>query len=85
MNNELLPDGFSEIKIEGVCVYSNGKQLVITGEPPADDNEAEVHDCDAMGCNWEHVLMVFDIDESNKKYINHVMKNPLPAFPESEG
>ena len=79
MNNEFLPDGFSEFKIDDIHLYSNGKKLVITGEPPANDDEAEVHNCDAMGCILEHVLMMFDIDEANQKYINHILKNPLPA------
>jgi len=68
-NNDFLPDGFKDLQIEGVALYSDGKKLVICGEPPENDEEAEIHNCDAMGCNWEHVLMVFDIDDEQKKYI----------------
>ncbi len=42
------------------CVLLTATELVITGTPPDEDEVADEdygHNCDAMGCGWEHVLM----------------------------
>lgn len=56
-------------RVEGVAIscdsgevtgiYTNGKQVVVTGDPYKDpDGDTNLHhDCDAMGCNWDHVLV----------------------------
>ena len=39
---EDVPDGYCFVE-----AYTNGKEIVIPGEPDEDDN----HDCDLMGCS----------------------------------
>lgn len=41
-----------------VIVWSDGKTLVIEGDPPDEeaDPDGELHHCDSMGCGWCHVL-----------------------------
>ena len=50
-----VPEGY--VKLEA---FSNGKWLVVLGDPPDEnfDPEGKWHDCDAMGCNslGDHVL-----------------------------
>ena len=75
-----IPEGFKELYIEGLKIYSNGKTVVICGEPPDEevDPESESHWCDSMGCNWEHVLMKFKNkkkDNCNGIYLNWMMNH----------
>jgi hypothetical protein len=67
-----IPDGFKELKISGLKLYSNGKDVVICGEPPEekDDPDSTAHNCDDMGCNWEHVLLTFE--NKNKANCNGI-------------
>ena len=73
-----IPEDFTELKIDDLKIYSDGKKVVICGQPPDNDNEAEAHNCDDMGCGWEHVLLTFE--NKNKKnnngiYLDWMMKN----------
>lgn len=46
-----------------VAAFSNGQQIVVIGQPICtDDDEAdfERHNCDDMGCGWDHVMARFD-------------------------
>jgi hypothetical protein len=61
----LVPAGYVRVELPpGAPVgareaYCNGATLVITGEPANGDVDApeyEQHNCDVMGCRWDHVL-----------------------------
>lgn len=41
--------------------YEKGCWIVVCGEPndTEDENSPDYHNCDAMGCGWEHVLYRF--------------------------
>lgn len=57
--DELTPEGY--YRLMGAEVYSNGKYLVILGDP---DPEDDSHNCDAMGCcTMSHVLFEAEIPE----------------------
>lgn len=69
-----LPPGFSEVapgvyegplRRVGPGVYE-GRVRVHTGSPDPDD---ESHDCDAMGCRWEHVLRREVIEEGGDPWM----------------
>jgi len=55
-----IPKGFKKIG----NAYSNGNQIVIEGEPPSDaqDPDAELHNCDTLGCGQNHVLYRFVLE-----------------------
>lgn len=59
MNN--LPTGNRELKTAVVYLDDQGR-LTVTAEPDEiwpgieDMDEDTGHDCDAMGCGWEHVV-----------------------------
>lgn len=53
--NDGIPKGW--VKIEA---YSNGKEIVVLGE--VDENDEE-HNCDEMGCRWDHVIHRFKIEK----------------------
>lgn len=45
-------------------VYTNGTQIVVLGEPPEPpDGEDLLHNCDQMGCGWDHVLIRINAPE----------------------
>jgi len=56
-----IPEGW--VKVEGLTgymsgatireVFSNGRDIVICGDP----GEEGDHNCDEMGCGWDHVLV----------------------------
>lgn len=56
-----LPPGFREIQ---ASVYTNGAEIVVCAHPDSvwpelvNDSgcDEHPHNCDAMGCNWEHVI-----------------------------
>lgn len=50
---DYLPEGFKEVE-----AYTNGKKLVVLGEPGED------HNCDSMGCGsvHSHVIYVVHLD-----------------------
>lgn len=48
----------STIEELAAYVYRTATQIVITGHP---DEEDEQHNCDAMGCGYEHVLYRFPL------------------------
>jgi hypothetical protein len=46
------------------AAWTNGVRIVITGEPGNGDErdpEYEAHNCDFMGCGWDHVLEVREV------------------------
>ncbi len=47
-----VPDGFEKVA-EGHVFIGKG-EVVVTGIPPAEPEDA--HNCDEMGCGWDHVL-----------------------------
>ena len=56
MMTDWAPIGFA--KIEGATeVFIGNGEIVVVGDPPRYENEADdPHNCDAMGCRWNHVL-----------------------------
>jgi hypothetical protein len=50
-----VPDGY---RVLPATVYTDGTHIVVCAEPSrlfGDDEES--HNCDAMGCRWEHVVL----------------------------
>ncbi len=57
MDNDDLPrtpEGYVSLSATGVFLKDD--ELIVLGNPPEDDEEAEFHNCDYMGCAVEHVL-----------------------------
>ena len=54
-----IPQGYQRLS-----AYTNGTEVIVTGPPPSedDDPECEIHNCDQMGCNWEHALLRQDVN-----------------------
>ena len=58
-----IPEGVKEI---GKCIYlKEDGSFVVTGYVEQDD---ENHNCDEMGCGWEHVIFRGTVSEFCKKY-----------------
>jgi hypothetical protein len=50
-------------QISSIAFLEN--QIIVIGQPPneyEDANEDTHHNCDEMGCGWEHVLMRIDVE-----------------------
>lgn len=45
-------------------VETDGKEVVVLGDPPDEsDSDEPLHNCDAMGCGWCHVILrIRDLD-----------------------
>ncbi len=54
-----IPAGYRPL-----AAYTNGAEVIVTGSPPDEDDDPkyELHNCDAMGCGWEHVLLRQDVE-----------------------
>jgi hypothetical protein len=48
-----IPPGF---RVVPATVYTDGKRLVVTAHPDHVRDGEDWHNCDAMGCGWEHVI-----------------------------
>jgi hypothetical protein len=59
-----LPPGWTAVTLHA---YTDGKQVVVTDHGSITwEGRGEVeddHDCDAMGCGWEHVLARFQLPQ----------------------
>lgn len=55
MDRNGIPEGFAQIN---ASVYVNPRdgRIVITGDPVDDDADESPHNCDASGCQWEHIV-----------------------------
>ena len=57
-----IPEGFTQLRDVNVYVKpipeSDRHIIIITGDPPEEKEgvEDDLHNCDYMGCGWEHVL-----------------------------
>jgi hypothetical protein len=52
-----IPDGVpSGYERQMVQVWKGPKDIVIIGTPDESEDEETGHNCDAMGCGWDHVL-----------------------------
>ena len=62
-----IPVGYRELR--GRIYFSKDhKRLVITGDPVEDaDPNGVIHNCDANGCRWEHVIAQLDLTEQQAK------------------
>jgi len=49
-----VPAGFRQIQAN---VYTNGNEIVVTCHPDAICKDEGWHNCDEMGCRWEHVVL----------------------------
>lgn len=49
-----LPEGYFP-----ALAFTNGKEVLVMGEPTTEDATDDGHNCDAMGCGrlWEHVAL----------------------------
>jgi hypothetical protein len=59
-----IPKGYVlETVRNGKRFYRGPSSIVVTGRPPDEGHlpEEERHNCDAMGCGWEHVLTIMPI------------------------
>lgn len=75
--SEDIQDGFVEVAIDNIHIYTDGRMVVITGTPPDEDDDdvaCEMHDCDAMGCGQEHVLMALDVNIQSKPFVDYILK-----------
>ena len=75
--NTNIPKGYKEIKVNDLRLYTNGVNVVISGEPPESDETELAHNCDDMGCGWEHVLMSFRSKRGtcNRIYLDWMKKH----------
>ena len=50
-------------KVYSIAIYPT--QILVVGEPPEyeDGDENTWHNCDTMGCGWEHVLMRINVEK----------------------
>lgn len=55
MDRNGIPEGFSPINASVYVNPADGR-IVITGDLMDSDEEESAHNCDAAGCNWEHVV-----------------------------
>lgn len=55
-----IPAGFTQMD-KYTRVYVSDKWLLVTGTPDESEDEETGHNCDAMGCGWEHVLYRFPL------------------------
>lgn len=75
-----LPKGY--VKVPGAVVYYDGQRgrLIITGEPNEEqDPDGAIHNCDAMGCNWEHVLYFAALTREQAGHFDVSMGPPTRA------
>lgn len=57
-----IPAGYTQLD-KYTRVYVSDRWLLITGTPEESEDEETGHNCDAMGCGWEHVLYRFPLDK----------------------
>jgi hypothetical protein len=58
------PEAHFKEHIHSIAILDN--QIIVIGQPPSeyiDEDESTHHNCDAMGCGWEHVLMRINVDK----------------------
>lgn len=70
-----VPAGYARQMVQ---VWKGPKDIVIIGTPDESEDEETGHNCDAMGCGWDHVLWRIPIPEANTK-------QPEPSAPTPEG
>lgn len=69
-----LPQGFAPV---AVSVYRRGRTLIITGNVDANkDPESQIHNCDALGCGWEHVLAMVQLTPEQEKQFEVLCPRP---------
>jgi hypothetical protein len=59
-----IPRGFIMEEVRaGKRYYRGPGKIVITGDVPDEDHlpEHERHNCDEMGCGWEHVIQIIRV------------------------
>lgn len=48
-----IPAGF---RVVPATVYTDGERIVVTAHPDHIRDGGDWHNCDEMGCGWEHVV-----------------------------
>jgi hypothetical protein len=66
-----VPPGWKELGGNGqVGIYIKGNQIIVVGVPyeyeNLSDDDPRHHNCDVMGCGWEHVLWRGTLPGSDK-------------------
>lgn len=74
------PPGWHTLPVE---VASDGKTVLIVGEPPdeSEDPECERHHCDSMGCGLSHILARFALDGPAWGGLRHLIDRAEKAEP----
>ena len=68
LDRMVVPTGYGAIRGARVYFDEHRRRLKITGNPMEEaDTDAAVHNCDANGCGWEHVIATLDISERDAK------------------
>jgi hypothetical protein len=52
--DQSMPAGFRVLR---ATVYTDGEHIVVTAHPHDVCEAEDWHNCDEMGCGWEHVLL----------------------------
>jgi len=52
--DQSMPAGFRVLR---ATVYTDGESIVVTAHPHDVCESEDWHNCDQMGCGWEHVLL----------------------------
>lgn len=53
-----------------VTAFTNGEKIVVVGSPMDEDGDEENgHNCDAMGCGWDHILAITDVPEWQRRQL----------------
>lgn len=62
---DYVPSGYTRID---ATVWIGLKDVVITGQPEESDDEETGHNCDAIGCGWDHVLYRIPLSDWKRGY-----------------
>ena len=57
--NSTVLDGYKRLDVYEV--FSDGARIVVLGRP----DEASDHNCDRMGCGWDHVIVRAKIERAD--------------------
>jgi calcineurin-like phosphoesterase family protein len=60
---DFLQDKHAPESYRLIRAYSNGTEIIIPGDPD-EEKDGENHNCDALGCGWEHVAHRFPSKEA---------------------
>lgn len=62
--DQSMPAGFRVLR---ATVYTDGEHIVVTAHPHDVCDAEHWHNCDEMGCGWEHVVLRGRVDRRKKE------------------